>query len=480
MDTVFPSGRTPGCLPEGFCRRMDRLFCADAGAFWAGYEAPVRRGLRVNTLKTTVGALRAVFPLPLRPLPFAQEGFAVEGDFRAGADPLHHAGAYYMQEPSAMAAVAVLAPRPGERILDLCAAPGGKSTQIAAALQGQGLLWSNEYVRGRAQILAQNLERCGVRNAVVSNAPAPLLGERLAGWFDGVLVDAPCSGEGMFRKEPEALSGWSEDNIRMCAARQQEILDAAARAVRPGGRLVYSTCTFAPEENECAVARFLRRHPEFQLEPVETAFGCPGFDWERVAGFDPGAQGQGLPLSFCRRILPGQGGEGHFIARLRRKEEEPPAPVPPYVYDAHDTNRNMADELYAECMSDVPQGVFQTVGRQVRLLPEGLPDMSGLHVLAAGVAAAEVCRNRLEPCHGLFMAARAADCRRVVDLELADPRLAAFLRGEELEIEGEPGWTAVCAAGVVTGFGKASARQRGTGTMFLKNRYPKGLRTWSA
>lgn len=467
-------------LPSGFCRRMDRLLGADAGAFWAGYETPVRRGLRVNTLKTTVSDLLAVFPLPLHPLPFAQEGFAVEGDFRAGADPLHHAGAYYMQEPSAMAAVTVLAPRPGERILDLCAAPGGKSTQIAAALQGQGLLWSNEYVRSRAQILVQNLERCGVRNAVISNAAAPLLGERLAGWFDGVLVDAPCSGEGMFRKEPEALSGWSEDNIRLCAARQQEILDAAARAVRPGGRLVYSTCTFAPEENECAVARFLSSHPDFRLEPVEVSFGRPGFDWERVAAFDPGAQGRGLPLSLCRRILPGQGGEGHFIARMRRLGEESPAWVSPYVYDMYDTNRNMAEELYAECMLDTPQGLFQTVGGQVRLLPEGLPAMSGLHVLAAGTAAAEVCKNRLEPCHGLFMAARAADCRRAADFCLSDSRLAAFLRGEELEIEGEPGWTAVCAAGVVTGFGKAATRQRGNHTLVLKNRYPKGLRTWHA
>lgn len=455
-------------LPEGFRRRMERLLGNRYPAFLRGYETPPARGLRVNTLKTTVQDVCRVFPLPLSPVPFAADGFAVKGTLKAGADPLHHAGAYYMQEPSAMSAVTVLAPRPGERILDLCAAPGGKSTQIAAALQGEGLLWSNEYVRARAQILLQNLERCGVRRAVVSSTDAQTLCSRLAGWFDGVLVDAPCSGEGMFRKEPEALAGWSEENIRFCAARQQTILDAAAQAVRPGGRLVYSTCTFAPEENEGAVARFLQTHPSFALEACEVDFGMPGFEGDVLTSFDRENAAKGLPLSRCRRIFPGEG-EGHFLACLRRLDGEAFETVSPYPYARADENRIRAKELYAACLSGEPQGVFVTVNGQVRLLPEGLPEPTGLHVLAAGVAAADICKNRLEPCHALFMAARAAECLQTLDFPPDAPALAAFLRGEEIDAPGRTGWTAVCAAGTVTGFGKASGGR-------LKNRYPKGLR----
>ena len=456
-------------LPDGFLRRMHTLLGGDFDILFEGYDRSLRRGIRVNTLKYTARDLAAWFPLPLSPVPFARDGFAFEGAFRAGADPLHHAGAYYMQEASAMSAVTVLSPLPGERILDLCAAPGGKSTQIAACLQGQGLLWSNEYGRSRAQILLQNLERCGVANAVVSSADAGTIGGGLPRFFDGVLVDAPCSGEGMFRKEPEALAQWSEDNIRLCAARQREILHAAAETVRPGGRLIYSTCTFAPEENECMAAWFVRTHPDFCLEETGAGFGMPGLPWERVAPFAPETDGAGVPLERCRRIFPAHGGEGPFVAKFRRKEAGAYSLPRPYLYAKPDTNSIAAAELYKECFFSTPTGAFVCFGDQVRLLPEGLPELKGLGVLQAGAAAAIVCKNRVEPCHGLFMAMKPADCRRCICLEPADPRLTAFLRGEEIEAPGEPGWTAVAADGVVTGFGKRTGGR-------LKNRYPKGLR----
>ena len=250
-------------LPEEFRRRMDRLLGGEAGReFLEAYaSAPLRRGLRVNTLKVGIDRFQTLFPLALEPIPFSPAGFSLPSPHRAGADPLHHAGAYYMQEPSAMSAVTALAPRPGERVLDLCAAPGGKSTQIAACLEGRGLLWCNEYVRCRTAALQQNLERCGVTNAVVSSCAAGPLCDELKGFFDAVLADAPCSGEGIFRKEPAALEHWSMDNIRLCAARQREILAAAAAAVRPGGRLVFSTCTFAPEENEATSPGFCGSSP---------------------------------------------------------------------------------------------------------------------------------------------------------------------------------------------------------------------------
>lgn len=452
--------------PPNFYARMRRLYGDQADALLAGDGLPAR-GLRVNTLKCPVERFGELWDGEAKPVPFCEEGFQVNPYFKAGADPLHHAGAYYMQEPSAMSAVTVLAPLTGERILDLCAAPGGKSTQIAAALRGQGLLWCNEYVRGRARVLAQNIERCGVRNAVVSSADAALLAGRLEGFFDGVLVDAPCSGEGMFRKEPAALEQWSEDNIRLCAARGRDILDAAAAMVRTGGRLVYSTCTFAPEENECQIAAFLNRHPEFELTAIEAPFGRPGLPWERVEAFAQGIEEPAADLTLCRRITPADGGEGHFIARLVRRGE---AKVTVALSDQPiDSRASSAEELYQTCFWEEPTGVWITHGEQIRLLPAGLPEWRGLGVLEAGIAVANVCKNRLEPCHAAFMAAQAAGCRRLVDLKRGDERLGLFLKGQEIPVEDVQGWTAVAVEGITLGFGKAGGGR-------LKNRYPKGLR----
>ena len=463
-------------LPNEFRRRMDRLLEKEAPAFYAALTSPLHRGLRVNTLKCSIKTFRALFPEALTPVPFSPCGFEIQGEWKAGADPLHHAGAYYMQESSAMAPATVLSPRPGEWILDLCAAPGGKATGIAAALDGQGLLWANEIVGARAQILLQNIERCGVPNAVVSSAEPALLADRLGPVFDGVLVDAPCSGEGMFRKEPAALEQWSLDNIHLCAKRQRDILREAARLVRPGGRLLYSTCTFAPEENEGTIGAFLREHPEFSLADLDHAgFGRPGFSVSALAPFSlPGEEPfDGFPFERCRRILPQDGGEGHFLALLRREEGSAPS-RPLYNEPKCDTIRISSQKLYEECFSNSPKGTFAAFGKTVRLLPPGLPDLRGLPVLGAGPAAADILvtgrgATRLEPSHGLFMAARAADCRKLLDLPLDDPRLYAFLRGEEIDAPGCSGWTAVAASGIVTGFGKASGGR-------LKNRYPKGLR----
>lgn len=456
-------------LPAAFRQRMQTLLGDESGVFFESYTQPLRRGLRVNTCKCAAERFWELFALPLSPVPFAPDGFWVGGDLRAGADPLHHAGAYYMQEPSAMSAVTLLAPRPGERVLDLCAAPGGKSTQIAAALRGQGVLWSNEYVRSRAQILQQNLERCGVTNAVVSSADAQTVCDALDGWFDAVLVDAPCSGEGMFRKEPAALEQWSLDNIRLCAGRQRDILRAAARAVRPGGRLVYSTCTFAPEENECQLALLLAEHPEFELADGGVTFGRPAFSWEQVAAFAPAGTPEPANLSYARRILPQDGGEGHFLALLRHKGDAV-CSTAAYAPPRTDESARACAELYAACFCTPPRGHFVTVGGTVRLLPEGLPPLNGTGVLTAGVAVGEICKNRVEPCHSVFMAAMPDDCRSVCRLEQDDARVTAFLRGEEIAVPEEcRGWTAVAVADVVTGFGKASGGR-------LKNRYPKGLR----
>ncbi len=456
-------------LPQAFIDRMKRLLNEDFERFMDSYDAPLRRGVRVNTEKMACDRLQSTFAAPLTVAPFADNSFYLDAEHKAGADPLFHAGAYYMQEPSASSAVTVLDPKAGERILDLCAAPGGKSTQIAAALCGKGLLWGNEYVKNRARILEQNIERMGVRNAVVSNAAADQLAARLVGFFDGVLVDAPCSGEGMFRKEPDALTDWSEENVRMCAKRQREILLAAADMVRPGGRLVYSTCTFAPEENECTVAWLLNARPDLEPNLITVEFGSEGFPFETVAAFDETVEKGRFSENACRRIFPFDGGEGHFIAAFRRREDADCGAPAPYVYPKPDLAAKDAEKLYADCFSDDMYGVPVTVGDTVRLLPKNLPDLKGCGVLSAGVALAEVKKGRVEPCHAVYMAAKADACRRVVDLMPNDPLARAFLHGEEIPCEGTNGFTAVAIAGAVCGFGKVSGGR-------LKNRYPKGLR----
>ncbi len=446
-------------FPKEFEARMRELLRAEYPAFAAAFEGDEpARGLRLNPLKLSPDRARALLGDEISPAAFSPLGYTLHSDRKAGNDPLHHAGVYYRQEPSAMSAVTALGPQAGERVLDLCAAPGGKSTQIAAALGGEGLLWCNEYVRARATPLMQNLERCGVRNAVVTSLDTAVLADALEGAFDAVLCDAPCSGEGMFRKEEEALRGWSLENVQLCAARQRTILDAAARALRPGGRLLYSTCTFAPEENEQNAAWFLQTHPDFEAGNLtHLPFGQPAFP---LCDAFPAAAG--------RRILPQHGGEGHFLALFHKKGVDSPA-VSPYIPPKKDAYAAAAEALYRELFSDAPCGTFVTVGDTVRLLPPAMP-ATDLHLLTAGVAVAEICKNRLEPSHSIFAAARAENCRQAHPLHPDDPALAAFLHGETIPCDPAlSGWTAVAADNAVVGFGKAV-----NGT--LKNRYPKGLR----
>ncbi|MDD6175600.1 MAG: RsmB/NOP family class I SAM-dependent RNA methyltransferase [Firmicutes bacterium] len=448
-------------LPQSFLNRMKVLLKGEYRQYeeTLQQDAP-KRGIRLNPLKAdpqaVCAALGRTFGEALRPSPFSPLSCYLPASAEnVGRLALHHAGAFYVQEPSASSAVTVLAPKPGERILDLCAAPGGKSTQIAALLGGRGLLWSNEIMANRAQILLSNFERMGVRNGVVSSCHPETLCSALAGFFDRVLVDAPCSGEGMFRKDGRAAAEWSEEHVASCAVRQQAILNSARQAVREGGVLVYSTCTFSPEENEGVVTEFLRGNPEFVLEDCGVSFGRPAFAELGGAGFD---------LSLARRIFPMDGGEGHFVARLRRiapNERFPSMMAPPKPEAA-------VRALFEENFRCPLYGTPQTVGEKTMLLPDGLPELRGLGVLRAGVLCCEAKKNRLEPAHALFAAAREEETRRLCALEPDSAEAAAFLRGEEIPCA-ESGFTGVSVGGVMLGFGKASGGM-------LKNRYPKGLR----
>ena len=438
---------------------MQQMLGTEYAAFEACMQQPHFRGIRVNTLKFDVNQSDRL-GLPIRKCPFSDSGFYLDSDeMSIGNSPWHHAGAFYSQEPSAMSAVTVLDPKPGERALDMCAAPGGKSTQIAALLNGEGLLWSNEYVRKRAQILLSNVERMGIRNCVVSSTHPDRLAEGLRGFFDRVLVDAPCSGEGMFRRDPQAVADWSQEHSATCAVRQLAILDSAAKCLRDGGVLVYSTCTFSFRENEDVIASFLDSHPEFCLEPCGVEFGRPGYD--RSDKYD---------LTLTRRIFPMDGGEGHFAARLRKTGECFDAPVQTAAARQNDDEKRAA-ALFAECFHVAPYGRICRIGESCYLLPELMPDVKGLGVLRGGVLLGDIMKNRIEPSHALFMAAHAEECKGIVSLSHDSPALAAFLHGEEISVDGSlKGYVAVACEGTVTGFGKCSGGR-------LKNRYPKGLRT---
>lgn len=441
-------------LSLAFLDRMKALLGAEYDDYLRAMELPPQRGVRLNPLKCDLATLQASVPYTLTPTPFSPLSFLAVGEDKPGLLAAHHAGMFYSQEPSAASAVTALDPQPGERVLDLCAAPGGKSTQIAGLLQNEGLLWSNEIVGSRATILASNLERIGARNAVISNCHPQKLCETLSGFFDRVLVDAPCSGEGMFRRDPQAVAEWTPESPAACAVRQLAILDSAVQALRPGGVLVYSTCTFSVEENEGVVEEFLQAHPEFTPVSLENCgFGRPDL--------------HGLG---ARRIFPMDGGEGHFVAKLQKADDAPDerkrlrGALPALQKSEHEAVKALQDELFVHCFGE-PAARF---GDRILLLPADLPALNGLGVIRAGVELCEVRKNRLEPSHGVFLSRQMDDCRRSLDFAPDDPHLAAFLRGEEIDCD-EKGYTAVCVNGVVTGFGKASGGK-------LKNRYPKGLR----
>ena len=427
-------------LPEAFLERMKRQLGDEYERYLDSLNRPRAVALRFNPLKGAVPKL----PFVGEPVPWEAMGYYYDPQARPGLHPYHEAGVYYLQEASAMSAVALLDPQPGETVCDLCAAPGGKSTQIAGRMRGEGLLLCNEYSPARAKILARNIERMAVANAIVTNEKTESLAKRLPGFFDRVLVDAPCSGEGMFRKEEAAVTDWSQETVEMCAARQAEILDNAAKLLKPGGRLVYSTCTFAPEEDEEAVAAFLACHPEFAPEAVDAPWFTPG----------PQATYRMWP----HRLL----GEGHFGAVLRKLEGEETEiplekgqPLPkPWLSFAKEAGVNL------------PEGIGLCFGDRLYLAPLGTPALPGLRVLRAGLELGTLKKDRIDPAHALALWGK--DFAQSVDFAADGPEIQAYLHGEVLPGKAK-GWCLVTVDGYSIGWGKGDGAQ-------LKNHYPKGLR----
>ena len=441
-------------IPEAFTARMQRLLGTDYDAFAASFSRPRAVALRLNPLKTDAPPDLSAFSLRL--VPWEPCGYYYDPETRPGKSAYHEAGLYYLQEASAMAPAALLDPQPGETVLDLCAAPGGKSTQLAGRMQGRGLLVCNEINPKRAKILASNIERLAVSNALVLNEHPQRLAARFERFFDKILVDAPCSGEGMFRKEEAAVTDWSEDTVAMCARRQAEILHSAAQMLRPGGRLVYSTCTFAPEENEGSVSAFLHMHPDFSIEALDTPWFSPGRpDWVS----DPAPELDKTFRLWPHRLL----GEGHYCAVLRKAGNAPGAEPP--SEPAAKLPKELAD-FCRETGAAMPDGKPILFGQTVYLAPENLPNLKGLHVLRAGLELGEVRKNRLEPAHAWALWQKSFP--NAVSFAEPSEEIRRYLAGDVLPC-GTKGWALVQVEGLSLGWAKGDGR-------VLKNHYPKALR----
>ena len=427
-------------LPQEFLTRMEQQLGAEYPAFLASLERPRAVALRFNPLKGQSPAM----PFVGAQVPWEPAGYYYDPQARPGLHPYHEAGVYYLQEASAMSAVALLAPQPGEKICDLCAAPGGKTTQIAGRMAGDGFLLCNEYNPKRAKILSRNIERLGIANALVTNEHPPKLADKLPGFFDRVLIDAPCSGEGMFRKEEAAVTDWSQETVEMCARRQAEILHSGAALVRPGGRLVYSTCTFAPEENEQTVAAFLESHPEFEPELVEAPWFTPA--------------GEGQFRLWPHKLL----GEGHFAAVLRKKDGEEQAHTAPGGEKLPALWQQFAKQMGIQ----LPEGKAVRFGQSLYWAPTEMPDLRGIKVLRPGLELGEEKKDRFEPAHALALWLK--ECANTHDVTADGEQIASYMHGEVIASQ-QKGWCLVTVDGYSIGWGKGDGK-------VLKNHYPKGLR----
>ena len=427
-------------LPQEFLNRIEKQLGEEFPAFLESLERPRAVALRFNPLKGEIPQL----PFVGAPVPWEPMGYYYDPDARPGLHPYHEAGVYYLQEASAMSAVALLDPQPGEKICDLCAAPGGKTTQIAGRMKGEGFLLCNEINPKRAKILGRNIERMGVANALVTNEHPQNLADKYAGFFDRVLIDAPCSGEGMFRKEEAAVTDWSQETVEMCARRQAEILHSGAKLLKSGGRLVYSTCTFAPEENELTIEAFLENHPEFVRESVEAPWFTPA--------------GEGAFRLWPHKLL----GEGHFAAVLRKTGGEDADVEPVIGAKLPKEWENFAKELKIQ----LPAGKALLFGSSLYWVPEEMPDIRRIKVVRPGLELGECKKNRFEPAHALALWLK--KCGNIQNFPAESKEIRAFMEGQVIPGQVR-GWCLITADGYSLGWGK------GDGTA-IKNHYPKGLR----
>ena len=439
-------------LPIDFVNRMEQDLGPDFHAFLRSYEENKISALRFNPIKADEKAKDNMAQILTGKVQWSKEGYYYDDEqSRPGIHPYHGAGVYYIQDASAQLPVEMLNPVPGDVCLDLCSAPGGKSTQIAGYLKGEGVLVSNEPIKNRAKILSENIERLGIKNCIVTSEYPDKLSQKFIKYFDKIMVDAPCSGEGMFRKNHDACAEWSLESVQMCADRQGEILDRAYEMLIPGGRLCYSTCTFARLEDEEAVTAFIDRHPDMHL--VEE-----------------------------RRLWPHEvKGEGHYVALLEKDDSA-------NIADDCRENRSIyqlkkiSDKQLLDYNSFIKETMASPKEWKSNLLlindllyklPEECPDFEGLHVLRGGLFLGTLKKNRFEPSHALALALTAEDVNHSKDFSSDSQEIKDYMLGQSLRCDVEDGWTLITVDGYSIGWGKAVKGQ-------IKNHYPKGLRRYDS
>ncbi len=458
-------------LPDAFSDKMKMLMKDEWKAFADAFDAPAHKGIRRNTLKIDEQSFKRLVSFVGTPVPWCRTGYEIDSEIRPGKHVAYYAGLYYVQEPTAMIPAEALSPKPGDMVLDLCAAPGGKTTQLACMLDGEGVIASNELVTSRSKILAENTERMGIVNSVVTSAFPEKLLPAFAGAFNKIQVDAPCSGEGMFRKNPDAAKQWSPERVSACAERQKKLMMTVDKLLACGGEVVYSTCTFSPEENEQVMEAMLETG-RYEAVPLEL----------------PGIVGRGRPewtlhgtkaVSLALHVMPHEvPGEGHFIAKFRKTADASNQP-PLDGKRSKKTAFVRADKKtikYLKTFCDetdmaFPQGEILRVGDVLFTPPEGFNTarLSGMRLLRCGIPLAEVKKNRVEPTHTLAMTLSPENFGNVYDTD--DDEIAfAYLKGEPLTAPVK-GWCLVCWHGFPLGFGKGDGR-------IIKNHYPKGLRIY--
>jgi NOL1/NOP2/sun family putative RNA methylase len=435
-------------LPRLFLQRMESVLGKEAySLFLASYTAPPITSIRINPLKLLPTLVQLNDHVP-----WCAEGRYVNPSIWSGHHPYHHAGAFYFQEASAMAVVDMMDIQPNDAVLDIAAAPGGKTTQIGSRLGPKGLLIANDVDSKRAQALMFNVERMGLTQVVVTNHDPDHLSQILPMMFDKVLIDAPCSGEGMFRKDAEAVSDWSIEHIKMCSHRQQQLLSSSVKLLKPGGKLIYSTCTFAPEENEQLIQQWLKHHPEFIVvdHPLQHQF-----DRQTTQGFGV-------------KLWPHQiRGDGHYIVVLQHQGNAKPSV--PYQHRMKNPPSKIWQRFAAEHFHQPTLNPNFMLEDRLFLIPTRFAYQSALHMLRAGVYLGEIKNNLFYPSHHLAHTLDPKDVKRVMNFSLQDPLLKTYMKGEEIPSSLEDGWVLICVDGLGLGWGKISQGR-------VKNHYPKGLR----
>lgn len=461
-------------LPSLFEEKMKILLGPEFGDYIACYNEPRFYGLRVNTNKISVAAFKQICPFEITPIPWIENGFYYDGDrVQPSKHPYYFAGLYYLQEPSAMTPANRLPVEPGDKVLDVCAAPGGKATELGAKLAGNGVLIANDISNSRAKGLLKNLELSGIGNMCVLSEEPGKLEEYFPAYFDKILIDAPCSGEGMFRKDKKMVKAWEEHGPEFFAKIQRGIIMQAARMLKPGGLILYSTCTFDPTENEGTIEYLLRNYPEFEILPILPYEGFSQGMPEMTASGAPG-------FKRTVRIFPHRmHGEGHYLALLQKGEKA----LPPAGKQAGKSKkrRKVPEELeqfFADVAWDIDQTRLDIHGERVYYMPEGLPDVKGIRFLRTGLLLGELKKSRFEPSQAFAMCLKKEEYAHCIDLRVTDERVVRYLKGETLEVDDlaaakEKGWQLVCVDGYPLGWGKLS-----NGT--LKNKYLPGWRWMSA